>query len=126
MRTVPSTAHACFDETPASVSSRTLTPGMPGGVLTISSNGEDPTSAIVWASHATSEDSSGRIVDGTIAAFSASDVARELWNSDWAGERDRIGSFARFNPPTVAGGHVYLGTFSNALRVYGLRTTLPQ
>ena len=106
-------------ETPTQVSTRSLGPGMPGGILTVSSDGDDAASGIVWASHATSEDSSGRLVPGTLAAFAATDVARELWNSDAAGERDRVGIFARFNPPTVAGGRVYLGTFSNALRVYG-------
>jgi hypothetical protein len=28
---------------------------------------------------------------------------------------------AKFAPPVVANGHVYLGTFSNSLRVYGLK-----
>jgi hypothetical protein len=31
-----------------------------------------------------------------------------------------VGNFAKFTPPTVADGHVFLATFSNTLRVYGL------
>ena len=31
-----------------------------------------------------------------------------------------VGNFAKFCPPTVANGKVYLATFSNRLNVYGL------
>ena len=34
--------------------------------------------------------------------------------------RDTVGNFAKFVPPTVANGKVYLATFSNRLNVYGL------
>jgi len=35
-------------------------------------------------------------------------------------QRGFIGNFAKFNPPTVNNGKVYVGTFSNKLAVYGL------
>jgi hypothetical protein len=34
--------------------------------------------------------------------------------------RDRLGTFAKFVPPTVANGRVYMATFSNRIAVYGL------
>ncbi len=34
--------------------------------------------------------------------------------------RDAVGNFAKFVPPTIANGKVYLATFSNKLNVYGL------
>jgi hypothetical protein len=37
-----------------------------------------------------------------------------------AGDRDRLGAFAKFVAPTIANGRVYVPTFSNQLAVYGL------
>src|SRR5262249_6827453 len=53
-------------------------------------------------------------------AYDASDVTRELWNSEQNSSRDRLGSFSKFSAPTVANGKVYMATFSNKLVVYGL------
>jgi hypothetical protein len=36
------------------------------------------------------------------------------------GGPDALGTFAKFATPTVAGGKVYVPTFSNAVAVYGL------
>ena len=36
------------------------------------------------------------------------------------GRMKLVGNFAKFTPPTVTNGRVYLATFSNVLRVYGL------
>ena len=94
---------------------------MPGGILTLSWDGTDPESAILWASHPTRENAMNKTVAGTLRAFKATDLTRELWNSDMdpAGD-DRIGSFAKFSPAVVANGRVYIGTFSRELAVYGL------
>jgi uncharacterized protein (TIGR03437 family) len=35
-------------------------------------------------------------------------------------DRDALGRFAKFAPPTVANGRVYVPTFSNSLAIYGL------
>jgi hypothetical protein len=93
---------------------------MPGGILSLSWDGSDPESAIVWASHPTCEDAMNKTVAGTLRAFKATDMTQELWNSDMdpAGD-DRLGSFAKFSPPVVANGKVYIGTFSRELAVYG-------
>ena len=42
-------------------------------------------------------------------AADASNIGRELWNSEQNAERDRAGLGLRFNIPTVAKGHVYIG-----------------
>jgi hypothetical protein len=56
---------------------------------------------------------------GVLQAFDASDVTSELWSSD-AKASDMLGSIAKFAPPTVANGRVFVGTASNQLVVYGL------
>jgi hypothetical protein len=93
---------------------------MPGGILSLSWDGRDPDSAILWASHPTREDGMNKTVAGTLRAYKATNLTRELWNSDMdAAGDDRIGNFAKFAPPVVANGKVYIGTFSRELAVYG-------
>lgn len=96
-------------------------PGMPGGVLSISANGNDPESGIVWAAHPYLSNANQQVVDGILRAYQASDLTQELWNSKKNATRDDVGKFAKFCPPTIANGKVYLATFSNHLVVYGLR-----
>ena len=94
---------------------------MPGGILTLSSDGMVDGSGIVWASHPTDDDGMNKTVRGTLRAYDARDLNNELWNSDMDAEgADRVGSFAKFCPPVVANGKVYLSTFSRELAVYGL------
>jgi hypothetical protein len=94
---------------------------MPGGMLAVSSDGAKDGSGIVWASHPTDDDGMNKTVSGTLRAFDARDLNKELWNSDMdAAGSDRVGSFAKFCQPVVANGNVYLATFSRELVVYGL------
>lgn len=93
--------------------------GMPGGMLSISANGSETRSGIVWASLPLQGDANQHVVPGILRAFDAENVARELWNSHQNAGRDEVGNFAKFCPPTVADGKVYLGTFSGKLNVYG-------
>jgi hypothetical protein len=94
---------------------------MPGGILTGSADGNHPGTGIVWATHPVCGDTNFDIVGGIVRAFDAGDVSRELWNSEMAGDHgDRLGNLAKFTPPVVANGRVYVATFSDALRVYGL------
>jgi hypothetical protein len=61
------------------------------------------------------------VVRGVLRAFNASDVSTgELWNSENTGnDGDRLGLFAKFSPPAVANGKVYLGTFQQESVVNG-------
>jgi hypothetical protein len=106
---------------------------MPGGMLSISSFGLGDHTAIIWASLPTGENGLDKIVPGRLVAFRAlpeGGKLQELWRSDlspsYAAASHRVSAapaynFAKFAAPTVANGRVYLSTFSNELRVYGLK-----
>ena len=93
---------------------------MPGGLLAVSANGKRAGSGILWAVHTLGCDGNHNTCPGTLHAYDAQDVRRELWNSDQVKARDAVGALAKFVPPTVANGKVYLATFSKRLNVYGL------
>jgi hypothetical protein len=86
---------------------------MPGGILCLSANGRNLGSAILWASLPLKGDANLQTVDGVLRAFDALDLTKELWNSEQNPARDRVGMFAKFCPPVIANGKVYLATFSN-------------
>ncbi|HLX71313.1 MAG TPA: hypothetical protein VKV04_16930, partial [Verrucomicrobiae bacterium] len=90
------------------------TSGWPGGMLSVSANGTNANTGIIWAVTATSYPL------GALRAYNAQKVSRELWDSDKL-PGDALGSFAKFVPPTVANGKVYVATFNNQVQVYGLR-----
>jgi hypothetical protein len=91
---------------------------MPGGAMTLSANGGDPASGVVWVSMPVSQDANNGTVPGVLRAFRASDVSNELWNSQQT-PADSYGLYAKFNPPTVYNGKVYQPTFSKQFCVYG-------
>jgi hypothetical protein len=95
--------------------------GMPGAMLTASGDGANAASCIVWASHPDDADANAGTVAGVLQAFAADDLRQPLWrsNHDPLGADD-VGNFAKFCPPVVANGKVYLATFSSELVVYGL------
>jgi type IX secretion system substrate protein len=97
-----------------------LPAGMPGAMLAVSSNGSQAGTGILWASHPINGDANHSVVPGILQAYDATNVTRELWNSNMSGKRDSIGKFAKFVNPTIANGKVYMATFSNKLNVYGL------
>jgi hypothetical protein len=101
---------------PAAVSS--ISAGQTGGP-TVSANGSDVASGIVWAVTTDSPRSAGQVA-GTLRAFLASDVSREIYNSDMNSARDGLGDFTKMAPPVVANGKVYVPTQGNAVNVYGL------
>jgi PKD repeat protein len=109
---------------PAFAQSPTAAPGgQPGGILSLSASGTNAGSAIVWAVHQLNGDANQQVLPGILHAYDARNVAVELWNSEQNSARDRVGNFAKFVPPTVANGKVYLATFSGRLDVYGLLPT---
>ena len=96
----------------------------PGGILALSANGDQPGSGVLWATVAASGDAENNPpVPGTLHAFDAVDVSNELWNSTMNASRDSFGRFAKFVPPLVANGKVYVATWSNQVAVYGLLLT---
>jgi hypothetical protein len=92
----------------------------PGGMLAVSANGDQTGSGIIWVTTTVSDDASHMSVAGVLRAFDADDVSHELWNSLADVARDDVGLFAKYNPPTVYRGRVYVPTFSQQLCVYGL------
>ena len=105
-----------FVTTPAAVSA--AKPGMTGGP-TVSANGSDVSSGIVWAV-TTQSTRSGGTPPGTLRAFRASDVSQEIYNTDRNSARDALGDFIKFAPPVIANGKVYVSTQTKAVSVYGL------
>ena len=93
---------------------------MPGGMVSISANGNMAGTGIVWASHSHDRNANQQVTTGILRAYDASDLTRELWNSKQNPERDDVGTFAKFCPPTVANGKVYMASFSGSLAVYGI------
>jgi hypothetical protein len=92
---------------------------MPGGIVSISASGAVAGTGILWAVTA-SDSANWRTVPGTLRAFDAADLSREIWNSKQNAARDDLGALAKFNTPVVANGKVYVATFSKQVAVYGL------
>jgi outer membrane protein assembly factor BamB len=87
---------------------------MPGGMLSISSDQNKPGSGIVWAVVPSNGDASKRRgVAGMVLALDAENVSRELWRSERPDGKDQLGMFAKFCPPTVAGGKVFVATYGD-------------
>jgi hypothetical protein len=91
-------------------------PVNPGATPTVSANGKRD--GIVWTiSTRTWEVFPERLA--VLHAYDASDVSRELYNSEENSDRDRAGISVRFTIPSVVNGKVYVGTRSE-VDVYGL------
>ncbi|HUZ57517.1 MAG TPA: T9SS type A sorting domain-containing protein [Hanamia sp.] len=113
-------ANMLFDTLNTIRGNTVLPNGMPGAMLSISSDGTNYGTGILWASHPINGDANQSVVPGDLQAFDVTNVTHELWNSNWSSKRDSVGNFAKFVPPTIANGKVYMATFSNKLNVYGL------
>jgi outer membrane protein assembly factor BamB len=110
-----------FQTTPISQSSMTSPSGNSNAAaLSLSANASTSGTGIVWASVSYSGDSNQQTVPGILRAFDATNLSTELWDSKQNVARDDVGNYAKFAPPTIANGKVYLATFSNQLLVYGL------
>jgi hypothetical protein len=100
--------------------------GMPGGMLSLSSH--DKTNGVLWAVVPLNGDANEfRGVKGIVLALDAQDVTKALWTSEQAGDRDRLGLFAKYVPPTIANGKVFVASYGDdePLRQYGW-TARPQ
>jgi PQQ enzyme repeat len=112
--------------TPFAAASSVKTPGGgdPCGALSVSSNQSVAGSGIVWATIPLA-DPDHAAVHGKLCAFDATNVGKELWDSDQNTFRDDFGNFAKFVPPTVANGKVYVATDSFQVYAYGLNPPPP-
>jgi len=90
--------------------------GMPGGILSLTVSGQQADTAVLWASMPLNEDAFVADVPGVLRAVDP-DTLQELWNN----ESEERYLFAKYCPPTVVDGRVFLATFSNRLDVYSVR-----
>jgi hypothetical protein len=90
-----------------------LPEGMPGGMLSLSSQGT--ANGILWAVTPFDGDANRfRGVRGVVRAIDAQNVTRTLWSSEQVSARDRLGLFAKYAPPTIADGKVFVATYGDA------------
>ena len=93
----------------------------PGGILTLSANGQQQGTGVLWATAAVSGNVYSDPTDpGVLYAFDADNVGTQLYSSLTNSARDNYGNFAKLVPPLVANGKVYVATFSDQVAVYGL------
>jgi hypothetical protein len=113
-----------FEQPPMTNTSTLI--GYPGGQLSVSSDGEQAGTAILWTvrSKRTSPGLSAAAGPGVLEAFDAEDVTQRLYSSETQ-QGDAVGSISKFAPPTIANGRVYIGTSSNELVAFGLRAGNP-
>jgi hypothetical protein len=89
-----------------------------GGIVATSDESK-PRTGLVWAYTATLSPFTDA-VPGTLRAFDAANIGKEIYNSDQNSSRDATGSFVKFLSPVVANGRVYVGNQSESMEVYGL------
>lgn len=88
--------------------------GMPGGMIALSANGNKAGTGILWAVVPLDGDANEfRGVKGIVLALDAQDVTRTLWTSEQFSQRDRLGLFAKFAPPLVTAGKVFVATYGD-------------
>lgn len=108
----PATNTMLLDETP--VSEGTSVSGFPGEVQSVSADGTQ--NGIVWDLQV---DGFATGSPAILRAYDANDLSKPLYASNQAGPRDTAGGGVKFTTPTIANGHVYLGT-QFEVDVYGL------
>ena len=100
--------------------------GMPGGMVTISSNGKIPNTGIVWATAPVDGDANHEVVQGILRAYDAIELdptpidpttprMKLLWDSNRAGVTF---NHSKFCPPVVADGRVLVTTYDGRVDVY--------
>lgn len=96
--------------------------GGSGGFLSVSSNGPDPASSILWAYRPINGcNANNNNCHAILHALNANDITNELWNSDMV-TADQVAVFNKFSCPTIAQGKVYIAANLNHLYVYGLKS----
>jgi hypothetical protein len=93
--------------------------GASSGSVSVSSNGTQAGTGIVWATAPVS-DPDHATVGGNLFALDAADLTHLLWSTQQNPSRDGYGNYAKLVAPTIANGKVYVGTDSGQVAVYGL------
>jgi hypothetical protein len=97
----------------------------PGGILSISTNGEKADSAIVWAYTSIVGNGPGKLMAfRAMPDAAAPDRLEEIWESDTC-TGDTIDNGSTFAPPTVSNGRVYVATGADRVDVFGLVPARP-
>ena len=102
--------------------------GMPGGMLSLSSNGKNPDTGIVWALAPIDGDANHDVVDGIARAYDATNLdptpidaqtprMKLLWDSTRSGVTFK---HAKFIPPVVADGRLFVPTYDGRVDMYVL------
>jgi hypothetical protein len=105
--------------TPANSVTTVIPPlGMPGGMISLSSNGQQAGTGVLWATMPLSGDANHDSVPGVLRAFNAENLTQQIWNSTLTSS-DNTMVFAKGSSPVVANGKVYVASLSNAISVYG-------
>jgi hypothetical protein len=107
--------HEKLDPSPVA---RNFFPRAPISQMTLSGNGSQPETGILW--FISSPTGTVASYPGILYAFNA--MTLEMVYSSESNPSDRLGDYPRFAAPIVANGQVYVPTFSNKLVVYGLKS----
>ena len=111
--------------------------GMPGGLLTLSADGTNKHTGVVWATvplkgnraggpNGDNGDANQHVVEGLLFAYDATNFGtnadgskflKMLWNSHMI--PGNTFSFSKFCPPVAANGKVYVTTYDRRVDVYG-------
>jgi hypothetical protein len=100
--------------------------GMTGGMLTLSANGNQKHTGVIWATAPLTGDANKQLCPGVVRAYDATtlDTATNadgtprlklLWNST------NSFVFDKFCPPVVANGKLLVPTYDGRVIVYGLK-----
>jgi outer membrane protein assembly factor BamB len=113
--------------------------GMPGGMLSLSANGDIPHTGILWATTPIHEDSSRYVGAGILRAYDATQLdstknadgtmrLKLLWDSAKAGPANGTletpafpFNYDKFCPPVVADGRVIVATYDGHIDIYTLK-----
>jgi hypothetical protein len=91
---------------------------MPGGFMTLSANGKASGTGVLWTSLPWVGDANKGAAPGVLRAFDPVNLT-ELWNSEKL-LIDDAQFLAKYMPPVVANGKVYVSSYDGTVNVYGL------
>jgi hypothetical protein len=100
--------------------------GMPGGMVTVSSNGKIPNTGVVWTTAPIDGDANHDVVKGIVRAYDATELdatpidpttprLKLLWDSNRAGVTF---NYSKFCPPVVADGRLLVTTYDGRVDMY--------